>query len=119
VINAIESLNLSLRKVTKARGSFPNDEAVSKLLYLAVRNIAKKWTIPVYARKDPSTASPSFTKTDCRLPNTRLFTKNAQEEKPGYGNRGKQTPAFPAFPQPLLVLITGSKSSQAANKNNR
>ena len=46
--NAIESLNMSLRKVTKARGSFPNDEAVSKLLYLAMRNIAKKWTMPVY-----------------------------------------------------------------------
>src|SRR6266478_5727706 len=50
--NAIESLNMSLRKVTKARGSFPNDEAVSKLLYLALRNIAKKWTIPVHAWKD-------------------------------------------------------------------
>jgi putative transposase len=45
--NAIESLNMSLRKVTKARGSFPNDEAVSKLLYLALRNIAKKWTMPI------------------------------------------------------------------------
>jgi putative transposase len=45
--NAIESLNMSLRKVTKARGSFPNDEAVSKLLYLALRNIAKKWTLPI------------------------------------------------------------------------
>ena len=45
--NAIESLNMSLRKVTKARGSFPNDEAVFKLLYLALRNIAKKWTVPV------------------------------------------------------------------------
>ena len=45
--NAIESLNMSLRKVTKARGSFPNDEAVFKLLYLALRNIAKKWTMPV------------------------------------------------------------------------
>jgi putative transposase len=33
--------------VTKARGSFPNDEAVSKLLYLALRNIAKKWTVAV------------------------------------------------------------------------
>ncbi|HKP80579.1 MAG TPA: IS256 family transposase [Pyrinomonadaceae bacterium] len=42
--NAIESLNMSLRKVTKARGSFPNDEAVFKLLYLALRNIAKNWT---------------------------------------------------------------------------
>ncbi len=46
--NAIESLNMSLRKVTKARGSFPNDEAVMKLLYLALRNIAKKWTMPLH-----------------------------------------------------------------------
>jgi putative transposase len=42
--NAIESLNMSLRKVSKARGSFPNDEALLKLLYLALRNVAKKWT---------------------------------------------------------------------------
>lgn len=46
--NSIESLNMSLRKVTKSRGSFPNDEAVFKLLYLALRNIAKKWTMPVH-----------------------------------------------------------------------
>jgi len=46
--NAIESLNMSLRKVTKARGSFPTDEAVLKLLYLALRNIAKKWTMPLF-----------------------------------------------------------------------
>jgi len=45
--NAIESLNMSLRKVTKNRGSFPNDEAVLKLLYLALGNISKKWTMPI------------------------------------------------------------------------
>jgi len=45
--NAIESLNMSLRKVTKNRGSFPNDEAVLKLLYLALANISKKWTMPI------------------------------------------------------------------------
>lgn len=45
--NAIESLNMSLRKVTKNRGSFPSDEAAFKLLYLALRNITKKWTMPV------------------------------------------------------------------------
>lgn len=50
--NAIESLNMSLRKVTKARGSFPSDEAVAKLLYLALRNIAKRWTRPVHNWKD-------------------------------------------------------------------
>jgi putative transposase len=45
--NAIESLNMSLRKVTKTRSSFPNDEAVLKLLYLALRNIEKRWTMPI------------------------------------------------------------------------
>ena len=41
--NAIESLHMQLRKVTKARGHFPNDEAAAKLLYLAIRNIVVKW----------------------------------------------------------------------------
>ena len=45
--NAIESVNMSLRKITKNRGSFPSDEALLKLFYLALRNISKKWTIPV------------------------------------------------------------------------
>jgi putative transposase len=45
--NAIESLNMSLRKVTKNRGSFPNDASMFKLLYLALNNIAKKWTMPI------------------------------------------------------------------------
>lgn len=45
--NAIESLNMSLRKVSKTRGSFPNDEALMKLIYLALRNIEKKWTMPI------------------------------------------------------------------------
>jgi putative transposase len=45
--NAIESLNMSLRKVIKNRSSFPNDEAMFKLLYLALKNIAKKWTRPI------------------------------------------------------------------------
>lgn len=41
--NAIESLNMQIRKVIKTRGHFPNDEAASKLLYLALHNIQKKW----------------------------------------------------------------------------
>lgn len=45
--NAIESVNMSLRKVTKNRGSFPNDEAMIKLMYLALQNISKKWTMPI------------------------------------------------------------------------
>ena len=45
--NAIESINMSLRKVIKTRSSFPTDEAVTKLFYLALRNISKKWTMPI------------------------------------------------------------------------
>jgi len=45
--NAIESINMSLRKVIKNRSSFPTDEAVSKLFYLALNNISKKWTMPI------------------------------------------------------------------------
>ena len=36
--NAVESLNRSLRKIIKTRGSFPSDEAAMKLLYLAIQN---------------------------------------------------------------------------------
>ncbi|TNJ35966.1 IS256 family transposase [Chlorobaculum thiosulfatiphilum] len=45
--NAIESLNRSLRKVLKTKGAFPNDESIMKLIYLAMQNIAKKWTMPL------------------------------------------------------------------------
>lgn len=40
--NAIESVNYQLRKITKNRGHFPNDDALLKLLYLGVRNMEKK-----------------------------------------------------------------------------
>jgi len=45
--NAIESVNMSLRKLTKNRGSFPSDEALLKLFYLALRNISQKWSMPI------------------------------------------------------------------------
>ena len=45
--NAIESLNYTLRKRLKTRGVFPNDESIVKLLYLALQNLAKRWTRPI------------------------------------------------------------------------
>ena len=42
--NAVESLNMSLRKIIKTRGSFPNQESALRLLYLALRNHSKKWS---------------------------------------------------------------------------
>jgi transposase-like protein len=41
--NAIESLHMQVRKVIKNRGHFPSDEAATKLIYLALRNITKQW----------------------------------------------------------------------------
>ena len=45
--NAIESLNMSLRKIIKCRSSFPSEDAAFKLLYLALQNAARKWTMPI------------------------------------------------------------------------
>jgi len=45
--NAIESINRQIRKIVKSRGAFPNDEAVLKLIFLALQNAQKKWTMPI------------------------------------------------------------------------
>ena len=45
--NAIESVNMTLRKVTRNHRIFPSDEAVYKVVYLAMRNLAKRWTMPI------------------------------------------------------------------------
>ena len=45
--NAIESLNYSMRKLLKNRGAFPSDEAIFKLLYLGLKRVEKKWTMPI------------------------------------------------------------------------
>jgi putative transposase len=42
--NAIESVNARLRKIVKTRGHFPTDEAATKLLWLALRNITADWS---------------------------------------------------------------------------
>ena len=41
--NIIESLNMSLRKAIKTRGAFPSEEAAMKVMYLALKNLARKW----------------------------------------------------------------------------
>ena len=45
--NAIESVNTTLRKITRNHRIFHSDEAVYMVLYLAIQNIAKKWTMPI------------------------------------------------------------------------
>lgn len=45
--NVIESLNMSLRKITITRAAFPSEEAAFKLIWLGLQNIEKKWTMPI------------------------------------------------------------------------
>ena len=45
--NALEGLHRQLRTVTKNRSVFPNDEALTKILYLAIQDVMKKWTMPL------------------------------------------------------------------------
>ena len=46
--NAIESLNMTIRKVIKNKRVFPSDNSVFKVLFLAIGNISKKWTMPIH-----------------------------------------------------------------------
>lgn len=46
--NTIESINYSIRKVTKNRTIFPDDKAAYKLVYLALNNLAKRWNRPIF-----------------------------------------------------------------------
>lgn len=45
--NAVEALHRQFRKVTKSKSLFPNDNALKKILYLAYRDLSKKWTMPI------------------------------------------------------------------------
>jgi len=45
--NSVEGYHRQLRKVIKTKGSFPTEQSVRKLLYLATMNITRKWTAPI------------------------------------------------------------------------
>ena len=50
--NAIESVNAQVRKIIKTRGHFPSDEAATKLIWLALRNITASWGKAAHHWKD-------------------------------------------------------------------
>lgn len=45
--NAIEAMHRQIRKITKTKGAFTSDQAFLKLVYLAIKDISKKWTMPI------------------------------------------------------------------------
>jgi transposase-like protein len=50
--NALENVNRQLRKTLKTRGQFPTDDAATKLIWLALRNIMATWKLPARTWKD-------------------------------------------------------------------
>jgi transposase-like protein len=55
--NAIESVNYTIQKIIKHRRSFPNGEAAMKLIFMGLKNISGKWTMPI---RDGGTALNQF-----------------------------------------------------------
>ena len=53
--NALESVHARLRKIIKTRGHFPSDDAATTLLWLALRNVTRRWTMPVRPWRDAMT----------------------------------------------------------------
>jgi transposase-like protein len=45
--NSVEAVHREFRKLTKAKGGFPNDNSLLKLLYMGIENASKKWTMPI------------------------------------------------------------------------
>jgi len=45
--NTIEAVHRQFRKLTKTKGSFPNQDSLLKLLYMGIQNAARKWTMPI------------------------------------------------------------------------
>ena len=45
--NAVESVNSALRKVTRGKGSFPNENSVYKVMFLRIKELSQKWTRPI------------------------------------------------------------------------
>ena len=48
--NAIEAMHRQIRKITKTKGAFTSDQALMKLVYLTIKDISKKWTMPIRNR---------------------------------------------------------------------
>ncbi|MCC8417613.1 MAG: transposase, partial [Rickettsia endosymbiont of Bryobia graminum] len=45
--NAIESINRQIRKIIKNKGVFPDDKSIQKIIFLALTNASRKWTMPI------------------------------------------------------------------------
>jgi putative transposase len=75
--NAIEALHAELRRAVRARGHFPTDDAVLKLLFLVLNLATKEWKMPPESGPPPRHSSPSSLKTALPSPDHRGPTRNS------------------------------------------
>ena len=85
--NSIEALNYQLRKIIKNRGHFPNDDAVIKLLWLAICTIEDK-------RAGPAPRKPAL----AAAPNAKQKDASSKAKQPPAGN--KPSPNSPSYTRP-------------------
>ena len=93
--NAIESLNSCVRRAVAARGHFRSDKAAAKLIYMALRNVERKWKAPRPSGTRPAASSPSSSKTASRC---------CRDDPPGTAASARSSPPRPGCcrPRPLL-----------------
>jgi putative transposase len=89
--NAVESVNMSLRKVTRNHRISPSDETAFKVVYLALQNIAKKWTMPTHNWKPALNCLPLNLPGDFPIMKT-TYTKYLTDSLEGSGEafRGRK-----------------------------
>jgi hypothetical protein len=87
--NAIESINARLRKIIKTRGHFPSDDAASKLIWLALRNITTDWGRAARDWKEAMNNLRSSTRTDSPEPPRNMRHRLAHR----VGRSSQATPA--------------------------
>jgi len=46
--NPIQGVHRQIRKITTTKGAFSSEQALLKLMYLVIRNVGKKWTMPIH-----------------------------------------------------------------------
>ena len=47
--NPIQGVHRQIRKITRTKGAFSSEQALLKLMYLVIRNVGKKWTMPIHS----------------------------------------------------------------------
>jgi putative transposase len=80
--NSIESPHMRLRKMAKNRGHFPSDEAATKLLFLALRNIEKDWKMPPQTWKQAANHSLSCLASASPTPSTKTASHTKKLTRP-------------------------------------